>query len=126
VRSLHVALGLVAAIAAGLTPAAAAASRPRVEPARCPAGAANCSTATGRVIYVEAVDPDGDGDAHYVLIGGHVTAPGLTVIDVEKAMRPRRLPGVGDVVSAAGPVYPGSYGQHQIQATVIHYARSGG
>jgi hypothetical protein len=126
VRSLHVALGLVAAIAGGLASAPARAAAPRVEPARCPAPAANCAAATGRVIYVEAVDPDGDGDAHYVLIGGDVTGPGLSVIDVERSMRPRRLPRIGDVVSAAGPVYPGSYGQHQIQATVIHYASSGG
>lgn len=125
-RSLHVALGLVAAIAGGLASAPARAATRHVEPARCPAAAANCAAATGRVIYVEAVDPDGDGDAHYVLIGGHVTAPGLSVIDVGRSIRPRRLPRAGDVVSAAGPLYPGSYGQHQIQATVIHYARSGG
>ena len=31
--------------------------------ARCPAGAANCRSAEGTVIYVERVDPDGDGDA---------------------------------------------------------------
>ena len=36
----------------------------------------DCAAVTGRVLYVEAVDPDGDGDAHYVLAGGRVTAPG--------------------------------------------------
>jgi hypothetical protein len=97
------------------------AARPRVERARCDAGAANCAAATGRVIYIERVDPDGDGDAHYVLAGGHVTAPGLSVIDVERELRPRRLPRIGDVVSAAGPVYKGSYGQRQIEAVELHY-----
>jgi hypothetical protein len=84
---------------------------------RCPSAAANCRSARGTVIYVEAVDPDGDGDAHFVLAGeDSITLPGITVIDVEKELRPRHLPGVGDVVSAEGPVYRGSHGQRQIQA----------
>ncbi len=92
--------------------------------ARCPAGAANCETATGRVIYVEAVDPDGDGDAHFVLGGSDdVTGPGISVIDVRRDLRPHPLPGVGDRLSAAGPVYPGSYGQSQIQAEVVRVDR---
>lgn len=91
--------------------------------ARCPRAAVNCATATGRVLYVEAVDPDGDGDAHYVLAGGNVTTAGISVIDVAARLRPRRLPRPGDLVSAAGPVHTGSYGQRQIQATVVHHAR---
>ena len=75
------------------------------------------------MLYVEAVDPDGDGDAHYLLLGGAVTAPGLSIIDVAAALRPPRLPGLGDLVSAAGPVYPGTHGQHQIQATEVHHQR---
>jgi hypothetical protein len=104
-------------------PRATPAERP-VRRARCPADLAGCRVATGRVIYVEAVDPDGDGDAHYVLAGGDITAPGLSVIDVERALRPRRLPRVGDQVSAAGPVYTGSFGQRQIQAVVVHQRRA--
>jgi hypothetical protein len=96
---------------------------PRVEPARCAAGAANCAAVTGRVLYVEAVDPDGDGDAHYVLAGGNVTGPGVSVIDVERELRPRRLPRAGELVSAAGPVFEGSYGQRQIEATELHHQR---
>jgi hypothetical protein len=76
------------------------------------------------VIYVEAVDPDGDGDAHFVLASeDDVTGPGLSVIDVEKELRPRRLPGIGDWVSAAGPVYRGSHGQRQIQAVELRIRR---
>src|SRR5918998_1254011 len=85
---------------------------------RCSPAAANCAAVTGRVLYVEAVDPDGDGDAHFVLAGGRVTAPGVSAIDVAPALRPRRLPRPGDLVSAAGPVRTGSYGQRQIEATV--------
>ncbi len=78
---------------------------------------------TGRVLYVEAVDPDGDGDAHYVLAGGSVTAPGITVVDVRVGLRPARLPGRGERVSAAGPVYTGSFGQRQIEATEVFHER---
>ena len=94
-----------------------------LEPARCPAGTANCASATGRVIYVEAVDPDGDGDAHFVLAGGNVTGPGLSVIDVRRDLRPDPLPRSGDTVTAAGPVYRGSYGQRQIEALQVRVRR---
>ena len=99
-------------------------SRPGpLEPARCPRGLTGCRIATGRIVYVERVDPDGDGDAHIVLLSREaITAPGLSVIDVEKALRPSPLPRVGERISAAGPVYPGSYGQRQIEAVELHVA----
>ncbi len=75
------------------------------------------------MVFVEAVDPDGDGDAHLVLASGQsVTAPGITVVDVPQALRPRALPGPGDRVSAAGPVFTGSYGQRQIEAVDVAVA----
>jgi len=78
------------------------------------------------VTYVEAVDRDGDGDAHLVLVSRQgVTAPGISVIDVPRDLRPRPLPRIGDRVSAAGPVYSGSYGQRQIEAVAIQVARAG-
>jgi len=96
--------------------------RAHVRHARCD-GSAGCAAVTGRVLYVEAVDPDGDGDAHYVLAGGSVTAPGVSVIDVGRDLRPRRLPHAGELVSAAGPVFTGSYGQQQIEAAELHHQR---
>jgi hypothetical protein len=99
--------------------------RATVRRARCDPGAANCTAVTGRVVYVEAVDPDGDGDAHYVLAGGDVTAPGLSAIDVRRDLRPRRLPRRGEWVSAAGPVFRGSFGQRQIEAVEVHHQRPG-
>lgn len=97
-----------------------------MKPLRCPADAPpGCRTATGSILYIEAVDPDGDGDAHFVLASGDsITGPGLSVIDVERALRPRPLPRVGDAVAAAGPVYRGSYGQRQIQALRLRIARA--
>ena len=44
------------------------------------------------------------------------------MIDVERELRPHPLPEVGDRVSAAGPVYRGSFGQRQIQATEVFTA----
>ncbi|MBA3261166.1 MAG: hypothetical protein H0T69_01555 [Thermoleophilaceae bacterium] len=96
-----------------------------LEPARCPPDLANCRTASGRIIYVERVDPDGDGDAHFVLTSRQaITLPGLSVIDVKKSLRPHPLPGPGDRISAAGPVNRGSYGQKQIEAIELHVARA--
>ncbi|MFL5843165.1 MAG: hypothetical protein ACJ762_00635 [Solirubrobacteraceae bacterium] len=95
----------------------------RVVDARCPSGAGNCTAATGRILYLERVDPDGDGDLHLVIAGGGVTGPGFSVLDIEKELRPRLDPHVGDTASAAGPVYRGSFGQRQIQATELHILR---
>lgn len=98
---------------------------PSVEPATCPADAGNCRSASGRVLYVERVDPDGDGDAHFVLASRQsITAPGISVIDVKRSLRPSPLPGPGDRLSAAGPVYRGSYGQRQIEAIELNVART--
>jgi hypothetical protein len=98
-------------------------AKPRVRRAKCPADVPGCVAVTGRVLYVEAVDPDGDGDAHYVLAGGDVTARGISVVDVRRGLRPRRLPRLGDLVSAAGPVFTGRFGQRQIEATEVHHQR---
>jgi hypothetical protein len=95
-----------------------------VAPARCPTGLPSCRSGKGRIVYVERVDPDGDGDAHFVIADPQgITLPGLTAIDVRKGLRPHPLPGPGDLISAAGPVQTGSYGQSQIHALELHVAR---
>jgi hypothetical protein len=97
---------------------------PKLEPATCAPEAGNCRSASGRILYVERVDPDGDGDAHFVLASRQsITGPGISVIDVKRSLRPSPLPGRGDRMSAAGPVYRGSYGQRQIEAVELHVAR---
>jgi hypothetical protein len=107
------------------TSAAAPAPEPagaRLPPPPCASGLANCEEASGVVLYVERVDPDGDGDAHVVLASAEgITAPGITVVDIEAELRPDPLPGAGDQVAAAGPVYTGSYGQRQIEATALRF-----
>lgn len=110
-------LGIVTAVAAIL------AGSPGVAPSHCPPGHPACRTTEGRVLHVERVDPDGDGDAHFVVLDPQgITLPGLTAIDVRAGVRPDPLPGPGDLVSAAGPVQTGSYGQDQIHALELHVA----
>jgi hypothetical protein len=107
---------------AGEAPSSTAAP---VERATCPLGGGNCRSATGVVLYVERVDPDGDGDAHFVLASRQsITGPGISVIDVKRSLRPSPLPVRGDRLSAAGPVYKGSYGQRQIEAVALNVARA--
>jgi hypothetical protein len=94
-----------------------------VAPSHCLSGLPSCRTTEGRIVYVERVDPDGDGDAHFVVADSQgITLPGLTAIDVRRGLRPDPLPGPGDLVSAAGPVQTGSYGQSQIHALELHVA----
>lgn len=96
----------------------------RVEPSRCPAGHPACRVAVGPIVYVERVDADGDGDAHFVIRDPQgITLPGLTAIDVRAGLRPQPLPGPGELISAAGPVQTGSYGQDQIHALELHVGR---
>lgn len=91
-----------------------------VRRSRCAAGVPGCRDVRGTVVYVERVDPDGDGDLHVVVAAGSVTLPGMTSIDVAADLRPGRDPRIGDRVSAAGPVQTGSYKQSQIHALEFH------
>jgi hypothetical protein len=94
-----------------------------VAPSHCPSDLPSCRATEGRIVYVERVDPDGDGDAHFVVADSQgITLPGLTAIDVRVGLRPHPLPGPGDLISAAGPVQTGSYGQSQIHALELHIA----
>ena len=109
---------------------AAPAERPASTPepgdvrrARCPEGEPGCRAVRGTVVYVESVDPDGDGDLHVVVDSGSITLPGMTAIDIAPELRPRRDPRIGDRVSAAGPVQTGSYGQSQIHALEVRFRR---
>jgi hypothetical protein len=99
-------------------PAAATVAR-----SHCPADRPSCRTTEGLITFIERVDPDGDGDVHFVVVDSQsITLPGLTAIDVSRQLRPHPLPGVGDTISAAGPVQTGSYGQSQIHAIELHVA----
>jgi hypothetical protein len=115
-----------AATTPSASPTATATATPTPSPrrdvrrARCPADVVGCKTVRGTIIYVERVDPDGDGDLHVVVDAGSLTLPGMTAIDVARELRPGRDPAVGDRASAAGPLQTGSYGQSQIHAVEFH------
>jgi hypothetical protein len=95
-----------------------------VAPSHCPSGVPGCRETVGRILYVERHDPDGDGDAHFVVLDPQgITFRGLTSIDVRAGLRPKPLPGPGDLISAAGPVQTGSFGQSQIHALLLHVGR---
>ncbi|WP_205695514.1 hypothetical protein [Conexibacter sp. SYSU D00693] len=98
---------------------------PPLVPARCPTRTmpSLCRAAVGTVLTIQSVDPDGDGDLHVVAQGGSITAPGITVFDVRKGLRPRRDPRPGDQVTGAGPVFRGSFGQRQVQVDVFRVRR---
>jgi hypothetical protein len=135
---------LVAALVAGCgdaprsdPPQATATRTPRATPTRtprpappklprpaCRADVPKCASVSGVIVYVERVDPDGDGDLHVVVTDRHaVTLAGLTAIDVSKDLRPRRDPRIGEQAAAMGPVQRGSYGQDQIHALVFRTRR---
>ena len=108
------------------TPRPEATPRParRLRAPRCRPEVPDCARVSGRIVYVERVDPDGDGDLHVVVTDRHgVTLAGLTSIDVSKDLRPRRDPRVGERAAAMGPVQTGSYGQSQIHALVFRTRR---
>jgi hypothetical protein len=106
-------------LAAFLATLAAAAGSAGPTPS-CPPHPVNCQAAGGRVIAIQSHDPDGDGDLHVILASrSSITLPGITVLDVNKHLRPRRDPLVGDWAAGAGPVYSGSYGQKQIQVDKV-------
>jgi hypothetical protein len=97
--------------------------------ARCPTTTKSplgCRGVRAKVLSIQSVDPDGDGDLHVVAVGGAVTGPGLTVFDVRPSLRPKRDPRPGEWVTGAGPVFRGSYRQRQIQVDVFRVWRPKG
>jgi len=98
--------------------------RARLRAPSCRPEVPDCARVSGRIVYVERVDPDGDGDLHVVVTDPRgVTLPGLTSIDVSKELRPRRDPRVGERAAAMGPVQTGSFDQSQIHALIFRTRR---
>jgi hypothetical protein len=78
---------------------------------------ARCQKANGRVLYVEATDPDGDGDMHVVLASRRsFTWPGVTVLVIPHDERPSGTPHFGEWVSAVGLPTTGSHGEATLNA----------
>ena len=66
-----------------------------------------CGRVDGRVLHVQAHDPDGDGDHHLVVLAGaHIVIVKIPLA----ADQPRRLPALGDRVAATGELSSGRFG----------------
>ena len=71
-----------------------------------------CRRVEGRVVWREAVDADGDGDRHLVVVARfHVH-----VVKLPAAFPVRRLPRLGARVTATGAVFRGSSAEEEIRA----------
>jgi len=76
-----------------------------------------CREVTGRVLYVEAVDPDGDGDSHLVLVSRQsLTWPGVTIVVIRPPKRLASTPHLGTWVNAIGLPNTGSHGETTLNA----------
>ena len=81
-----------------------------------------CRVVNGRVLYVEAVDPDGDGDSHLVLASRQsLTWPGVTIVVIPRRKQRASTPHVGQWVSAVGLPNTGSHGETTLNALQFEY-----
>jgi hypothetical protein len=85
----------------------------------------DCHVVSGRIVYVQRDDPDGDGDVHVVLASrGSVTWPGVSVVKLPASLRGTPDLGVGRWLVASGDTYAGSHGEDIVEAVeVATYSR---
>lgn len=69
-----------------------------------------CARVSGRVIWVQKEDPDGDGDRHVILMARLHPR----IVKFTKDFPLRRLPGIGDRVTSTGWVQTGGSGHQEI------------
>jgi hypothetical protein len=81
------------------------------------AGNFACSRVSGRVIWVQKHDPDGDGDRHLIVMARLHPR----IVKLAKTFRVEPLPGIGDHVDAVGWVQVGASGHAEIDT--IHLKR---
>jgi hypothetical protein len=82
---------------------------------QCRQGLGVCREISGRVLYVEEQDPDGDGDVHLVLLSrDSLTRTYISVLKLERDERPADLPGFGRWVGATGRPYIGAGGERNL------------
>jgi hypothetical protein len=71
-----------------------------------------CARVEGRVIFRQGHDPDGDGDAHVVVIAG----PHIVTIKIPRDSRAPRTPGLGARIRVTGLLSHGRLGLPVITA----------
>jgi hypothetical protein len=94
----------------------------RVEPGGMPALSCRpsdwrpCQVVDGRIVYLQRVDPDGDGDLHVLLLSRQsVTGPWLTMLKVPAPLRTGMDPGIGRWVRALGQRFRAEHGENSIR-----------
>jgi hypothetical protein len=71
-----------------------------------------CAHVSGRVVWIQHHDPDGDGDRHLVIVGRlHAR-----IVKVQPSLRVSHLPGYGTRIDAVGYLYRGSSGHLEVIA----------
>lgn len=109
-ESRHVRLRVAAPGAPGWTESCRARGHHLPPPASDPA-MIDCARVVGRIVYRERRDPDGDGDAHLVVIAGrHVLN-----LKLPMAAGTIQLPGLGRRIAAVGQVTDGPYGLPELR-----------
>src|SRR4051794_35578157 len=79
-----------------------------------------CHHVSGRVLYVDRSDSDGDGDVHLFLSSrASVPGPGMSVAKTPREARPASIPGFGDWVEALGYVYRGDHGERLLDGVRV-------
>ena len=82
---------------------------------QCAPAARSCTEISGRVLYVQERDPDGDGDVHLVLLShDSLTRRYISVVKLSRSERPEELPGFGRWVAATGRIYLGEGGERNL------------
>lgn len=76
-----------------------------------------CARVSGRVVLVEDVDSDGDGDRHLVL----VSRLRPRIVKLARDFPLERLPRRGSVVRATGVLLKGASGREELKAATIAF-----
>lgn len=83
---------------------------------RCTDSGTACRAVSGRVLYVEEQDPDGDGDLHLVLFSrDSLTRRYVSILKLGADDRPADVPGFGAWVGATGRPYRGERGERNLE-----------
>jgi len=71
-----------------------------------------CAHVSGRVVWIQHEDPDGDGDRHLVIVGRLHPR----VVKIPKTLPVSHLPGYGTRIDAVGYLFRGSSGSLEVIA----------
>ena len=116
----RLAIAVAVLLAAAVVLVAAGLLVPGGRPLHCPdrrvPSYETCAAVSGRVVYVQAVDPDGDGDLHVALLSRQsLTYPGISVVKFQQRVRPAHPPAIGSWMTAVGERYTGTHDDHNVR-----------